>query len=196
MRPLIFTWPIGLVYWAACAWALVAELRLDYRGTGPDRDDPHDAGSRFAVAFGIPILAIGGIAAAFAAPGLALVGQRWAMLWVGTVLTLAGGLLRRHCMRMLGAHFSPRIRAAAGQPVVRRGAYRWVRHPSYSAGLLIYAGLGLALGNWGSAALIAAGTAALYLHRARFEERALRAALGSAYEEYVARTRRFVPFLF
>ena len=196
MRPLVFTWPLGAVYWFACAWSLSAELRLDYRGAGVAREDPQDAGSRFIVVGTLLVLVTLAILLSLTLPGLAISGARRGAFLAGTGLTLAGGVLRRHCMRMLGPRFTPRIQVAPGQLVVHGGAYRWVRHPSYSAGFLTYAGLGLALGNWASVGLLACGTALLYVYRAGVEERALRRAIGLEYEEYMARTTRFVPFLF
>jgi len=196
LRPLVFTWPLGIVYWIACAWSLRAELQLDYRTTGATQRDPQDEGSRFVVVGVVLTLAALAVAASLAVPRLAIADLRLGVFWAGTALTIAGGLLRRHCMRMLGPLFTPRIQVTPGQPIVQRGAYRWVRHPSYTAGFLTYTGLGLALGNWASLILLAGGTALIYVYRAAVEERALLGALGREYAEYRARTRRFVPFLF
>ena len=114
----------------------------------------------------------------------------------GLVILLCGSLLRRHCWRMLGKHFSGDVRASAAQPVIQQGAYRWVRHPSYTGGMLMYLGTGIALTNWLSVAIIALTGAAAYLYRVRVEEQALRANLGTRYDEYMRRTKRFVPFVF
>jgi protein-S-isoprenylcysteine O-methyltransferase Ste14 len=97
---------------------------------------------------------------------------------------------------MLGKHFTGNVRAAADQPVIDRGAYRWVRHPSYTGGILMYLGTGLALTNWLSAFIMVFATAAAYLYRVHVEEQALQANLGSRYQEYMQRTKRFIPFVF
>jgi len=54
----------------------------------------------------------------------------------------------------------------------------------------------LALGNWAglTAALSSLGFA--YAYRIPIEEAALASALGEAYEQYMKRTWRLVPFLF
>jgi protein-S-isoprenylcysteine O-methyltransferase Ste14 len=97
---------------------------------------------------------------------------------------------------MLGKHFTGNVKASADQPVIERGAYRWVRHPSYTGGFLMYLGTGLALTNWMSAIVITFAGSVAYFYRVRVEERALQANLGSRYQEYMRRTKRFVPFVF
>jgi protein-S-isoprenylcysteine O-methyltransferase Ste14 len=65
------------------------------------------------------------------------------------VLTLiSGGLLRHHCFRVLGTFFTGAVTIQADHRVIESGAYRWVRHPSYSAALLVVLGIALCLGNW------------------------------------------------
>ena len=97
---------------------------------------------------------------------------------------------------MLGDSFTGAVRVQAGQAVIERGAYRYVRHPSYTAGMLMYVGLGLALSNWLSLLVLVLATAIVYGYRVSVEERALVATLGERYVAYVRRTRRFVPFVF
>lgn len=56
-------------------------------------------------------------------------------------------------------------------------AYALLRHPSYTAGILMNAGVGLALGSWASAALLAVSSVAVYCYRMAVEERALLSAV-------------------
>ena len=63
--------------------------------------------------------------------------------------------------------------AQLGQLVIDRGAYALVRHPSYSAGIAMFAGIGLALGNWASFLVAVAVSLVVYDYRMRVEERAL-----------------------
>ncbi|MGA8618605.1 MAG: isoprenylcysteine carboxylmethyltransferase family protein [Candidatus Sulfotelmatobacter sp.] len=140
-----------------------------------------------------------GMMGAFAVAGiksLAIANGR--MFWFVTGLTavLGGSLLRRHCWRMLGKHFTGDVKASSDQPVIDRGAYRWVRHPSYTGGMLMYMGTGIALTNWLSALIITFAGGAAYLYRVRVEEQTLAAHLGDRYQEYMRRTKRFVPFVF
>jgi protein-S-isoprenylcysteine O-methyltransferase len=73
--------------------------------------------------------------------------------------------------------------------------YRIVRHPAYSATLLTMLGVGVALANVGSIAIIMLGGLAGILYRIRVEERALLTAFDGAYRDYSRRTRRLIPFV-
>ncbi len=80
--------------------------------------------------------------------------------------------------------------------VIERGAYRYVRHPSYTAALVIFFGVGAALGNWISLATLLAIVVVAFFYRVNVEERALAAVIGDPYLHYMKRTKRFVPFLY
>jgi protein-S-isoprenylcysteine O-methyltransferase Ste14 len=97
---------------------------------------------------------------------------------------------------MLGSSFTGAVIVRSDQGVVERGAYRYVRHPSYTAGMALFAGIGIALGNWVSLAVLVGMVAIVYAYRVRIEERALATVIGQPYLEYMTRTKRFVPFLF
>jgi protein-S-isoprenylcysteine O-methyltransferase Ste14 len=78
---------------------------------------------------------------------------------------------------------------------VTDGPYRVIRHPAYAGTLLLTAGLGLALGNWLSLALLLVVPFVGHLPRIRAEELALERSLGDAYRDYETGTRRLVPGL-
>ncbi|MFI5283414.1 MAG: methyltransferase family protein [Candidatus Dormibacterales bacterium] len=82
------------------------------------------------------------------------------------------------------------------QSVVHSGPYRFVRHPSYTAILIMLLGVGLELANWASLAVLLAGGLMGLLYRVRVEEHALIEALGEPYSGYVRHTKRFIPFIF
>jgi protein-S-isoprenylcysteine O-methyltransferase Ste14 len=81
-----------------------------------------------------------------------------------------------------------------GQQVIQTGLYGVVRHPLYSGGLLVYGGLGLALGST-TAALGVAVFLAFTLARIVIEEAWLREHLPD-YAAYALRVRkRLIPFV-
>jgi protein-S-isoprenylcysteine O-methyltransferase Ste14 len=118
---------------------------------------------------------------------------RWPVFVVGLVLMVAGLVIRQWAILTLGRFFTVDVRVHAGQTVVERGPYRWVRHPSYTGLLLVFVGVGLALGNWASLIVLALLPTAGLLVRIRSEERALVAALGDEYVSYAATRRRLIP---
>jgi protein-S-isoprenylcysteine O-methyltransferase Ste14 len=84
---------------------------------------------------------------------------------------------------MLGPFFSGTVHVVKDQPIVERGAYRFLRHPSYTGGFLISTGIGLALTNWLRVGSMALGSGVGYFFRVRAEERALLETLGEPYRQ-------------
>ena len=86
-----------------------------------------------------------------------------------------------------------RIQTDRGQRVVTTGPYAFVRHPGYTAGILIIAASGPALGSWLATALLVIFSLPFLLHRAITEDRILPVEL-AGYSDYAARVRwRLVP---
>ena len=111
------------------------------------------------------------------------------------LLLVLGSLLRRYCWRTLGEYFTGDVQARAGQPVIRTGPYRLVRHPSYSAGIVMYAGIGLALCNWLSIAVLIITATVTYSYRISVEERALLDTIGEPYRIYMQGRKRLIPYI-
>lgn len=112
---------------------------------------------------------------------------------LGLIVMASGLLLRQWAVLVLGRSFTPEVRVRSGQEIVERGPYRWVRHPSYTGLLVFFAGLGLALSNWISLAVLVVTPLAGLLLRLRSEERALLAVMGEPYKRYAASHKRLLP---
>jgi protein-S-isoprenylcysteine O-methyltransferase Ste14 len=126
------------------------------------------------------------------APG-AVIGGGWLVFALGAVVGWAGALLRWWSFLSLGKYFTVVVATSSDQPVIDRGPYRVLRHPSYTGLLLIFAGVGLMVGNWlGAVAAVLLVLSAL-LHRLRVEERALTAELGEPYRAFAASRARLIP---
>jgi len=142
-------------------------------------------------------LAIGlDFALSFQFPLAAIRWERTSLFFIGIALILAGTAFRFYAMWVLGKSFTYYVAVHDKQEVVEVGPYHYIRHPSYTGALIIFAGLGLALGNWAGllALLVCVGIA--YAYRISVEESVLAATLGEPYRGYMRRTRRLVPFLF
>ena len=124
-----------------------------------------------------------------------LPGDRSVWFFIGVLGLVSGSLLRRHCFQTLGTFFTGAVTIQAGHRVIDVGAYRWVRHPSYSAALLIIVGIGLSLGNWLSVAVPLLVAFLAYSFRAHVEEQALLTSLGPPYAQFMKTRKRFVPFI-
>jgi methyltransferase len=73
----------------------------------------------------------------------------------------------------LGPYWTTRILSLPGAPLVRRGPFRWVRHPNYMIVTAEIAVLPLAFGAWGIAIVFSVANAALLYHRIGVEQEAL-----------------------
>jgi protein-S-isoprenylcysteine O-methyltransferase Ste14 len=181
-------WPYALAFWAAYVWAFIPELRFTLR-----RDSSSvDSGSMRLIVAGMQLAML----AAFVISLFMRPFPGVAYFWVGIALLVLGSVLRRHCFRVLGEYFTYAVKASGNQPVIDRGAYRWVRHPSYTGGTMMFGGMGLALGNWPALIVLLATTIAVYAYRVGVEERALCETIGEPYRTYMATRKRFIPFVF
>jgi len=192
-KPMLFTSPEAPLFWVVYLWAFVPEIRIVLQalkgGAGAQ-----DAGTTRLIATINMVAQWAAVAASFL-PWLVMSRPR-AAFYAGTGLLIVGSLLRRYCFRLLGKYFTGAVIAKADQPVIERGPYRWIRHPSYTAGLIMFFGIGVALGHWVSVAILVLAPCCAYLRRVEVEERALLSSIGEPYRAYMARTKRFVPFVY
>lgn len=135
-------------------------------------------------------------ALSFQFPQAAIRWERTSLFFVGIALILAGTALRLYAMSVLGRFFTYYVALHEKQTVVEVGPYRYIRHPAYTGAFMVFAGLGLALGNWAGLLALLAGVGIAYGYRIAVEESALAATLGEPYQQYMRRTRRLLPFLF
>jgi protein-S-isoprenylcysteine O-methyltransferase Ste14 len=195
MRPLAYAFPYAVIFWAAFFWAFVREAGVIGRAqkAAASGGAPDDKGSLRLVVLTQSI----GFAAAFSLAWIARgrYADPYVAFWVGMVMLVAGAVLRRVCFRALGASFTGEVRVRPDQRVIVAGPYRWVRHPSYTAGILMITGVAIALGSWIGAIIAFLLAVAGYAYRVRVEERALSATLGDAYRSYAATTKRFIPYV-
>jgi protein-S-isoprenylcysteine O-methyltransferase Ste14 len=193
-KPLAYTAPYSWLFAAVFLFAFLPEFGVIARSR-PAPGEKTDRGSTAVIAMAGWI----GMMAAFIVarlPMFLIVRGQKACFAVGLAALLGGSLLRRHCWRILGKYFTGNVKVAADQPVIQAGVYRWVRHPSYTGGMLMYMGTGLALTNWLSVLIITVAGFAAYVYRVRVEEKALLQQLGAPYQSYMRSTKRFIPFVF
>lgn len=93
----------------------------------------------------------------------------WPLLMLFVLLQVA----RLWVITSLGRFWTTRVLTLPGAPLVRRGPYRWLRHPNY----LVVAGeiavLPLVFGAWEIALVFSLANAALLAHRIGVEQQAL-----------------------
>jgi protein-S-isoprenylcysteine O-methyltransferase Ste14 len=198
MRPLVFSWPYALAFWAIYIWAFVPEMMLisrAERNVATNETEAKDAGSLRVILLGMWVALFVSFPLAFVQSLQVARVAHLSMFIAGSGLLIAGSLLRRHCWRTLGEHFTGDVQARVDQPVITCGAYRWVRHPSYTGGIVMFAGIGIALANWASLAILVLTSIFVYAYRIKVEEAALVQTLGEPYVAYMKTHKRFLPFI-
>lgn len=195
MGPGITDLLLNLTAWLWFALEVGLFVRDRARGTG---STTHDRGTRIlnvvtiigavALARILPVV-LGGDAPIWL-PGSGH--GRWPVI-AGLVIMWLGLLLRVWAIAVLGRAFRTTVEVDAGQRLVDRAPYRWVRHPSYTGLLLISTGFGLAQRNWVSLAVAVLAPMAVLVWRIHVEEQVLTASLGPVYTAYRDRTKRLVP---
>ena len=97
--------------------------------------------------------------------------------WPLLALFVALQAARLWTVASLGERWTTRVITLPAAPLVRRGPYRWVRHPNYlivAAEIVVVPAI---FGAWWIAAIFGLFNAAMLCHRIRVEERALLARL-------------------
>lgn len=197
MTPLPLSLPHAIVFWLVNVLAFFPECQLIRRTSyGAMCADSSDSGSMRLIQTSQLLAFAAAFPLAFFEPAQFALRFRSICFWSGIVLILGGSLLRRHCRHLLGEYFTPYVRVVPGQPIVDHGAYRWIRHPSYLAALLLFSGIGLTLGNWASLLLLLATSAVVYHYRMGIEERVLETTLGEPYRAYKQKRKRLIPFIY
>jgi protein-S-isoprenylcysteine O-methyltransferase Ste14 len=194
MKPLPFVWPYALVFWIVFLWSYSPEFAI-VRKAQKDQTKS-DSKSLKVIMFGQGIaffasFALSGISALQFPPAF-----RFSSFYLGLALLIVGSLFRRHCFRMLGASFTGDVRASTDQKVVDRGAYRVLRHPAYTAGIILNTAVGVGLGSWFATLLMAGASFAVYVYRISVEERALLTVIGEPYREFMTTRKRLIPFVY
>jgi protein-S-isoprenylcysteine O-methyltransferase Ste14 len=199
-----FHWPMALAIWPQpyvipflliYVWTRRVERNKRQRTARHDAYD-FDRRSWLFIDYGSKVARLVALVAAIVTPPWTSGSAQLLMYATGLVAMAAGTFLRRRCFVTLGEDFTFSVKVSAAQPIVQTGAYRWVRHPSYTGGLLYNIGIGLVLTNLLSTIVLTLTMSAVYAFRVMVEEKALLKLHGERYRQYMRSTKRFVPFLF
>lgn len=115
-----------------------------------------------------------------------------ALRWAGVALALAMLPLIYWLFSSLGNNVTDTVAIRKQHALVTRGPYRWVRHPLYTVGSLLFLGFSLIAANWFIAAAGLLGFVMLAI-RTPNEEAHLIEKFGDEYRVYMQRTGRYLP---
>ena len=113
--------------------------------------------------------------------------------WIGILIALAGFSLLQWSQNSLGRSWSDIPRMLKGQILITNGPYRVIRHPIYTAFILIL-GSTLLISDNGLVGLLWIGMTVLEIvSRIRFEEGLMLEYFGDQYREYMKNTGMLLP---
>jgi protein-S-isoprenylcysteine O-methyltransferase Ste14 len=115
--------------------------------------------------------------------------------WVGIVLALAGFALLQWAQVTLGNSWSDTPRMMKEQTLITSGPYQFIRHPIYTAFVLILGSALLISANWLIGLAWLGMTVLEVASRVGFEESLMLEYFGDQYREYMKKTGRLLPRL-
>lgn len=145
------------------------------------------------------LLGLAIIPAFYVATGIPEGADHPARLWavvVGAVIFCLAMWVFRRTHKELGRNWSITLEIRDKHELIRRGPYALVRHPMYTSFLLMGVGQAFLLPNWVAGLAGLAGFAVLFLLRVDKEERMMMEMFGSEYRDYMADTKRIIPYIY
>lgn len=113
--------------------------------------------------------------------------------WTGVGIAVIGFALLQWAQNTLGKNWSDMPRLLKGQSLITSGPYQYIRHPIYTAFLLILGSTFLISANW-MIGLAWIGMSALEVaSRIGYEEALMLESFGDQYREYMKKTGRLFP---
>ncbi len=191
---LIFRVSLLMLFIAFIAHRAYYTRRLGRRDEPTTEPEDRSAATRLATLLSVPALL---------ATLVYIVNPRWIawgtiafpgwVRWSGVGIALLGFGLLQWAQQALGDNWSDTPRLVEGQTLVTAGPYRRIRHPIYTAFLLIMSAPLLISANWVVGFLWLALTALAVRSRVVIEELLMLAQFGDRYREYMRETGRLLP---
>jgi len=186
------SWLVAVIVW--CVMAFTA--KKDIRSQTIDEREGYGAAFVASLVFtALPLRApLGPDDRALAWLFAGLVPESPTLQWAGALTAVAGTALALWARFTLGRNWSARVAIKEDHELISTGPYRFIRHPIYTAIIMLI--LAVALTN--RAPLVLAGLALMIVScwiKLRGEEEMMSEAFPEEYPAYMARTKRLVPWL-
>lgn len=116
--------------------------------------------------------------------------------YIGVALIFIGITFRLWAVFTLGKFFTVDVTIRQNHQLKKDGLYKYLRHPSYSASLISFIGMGWTFNNWFSLLLIVIAILIVFIHRIKIEEQVLTQHFSAEYPEYKKSTYALIPFIY
>jgi protein-S-isoprenylcysteine O-methyltransferase Ste14 len=115
---------------------------------------------------------------------------------LGLAIIFVGIIFRLLAVKQLGRFFTVDVTIRENHQLLQTGLYKFLRHPSYSGSLISFLGFGFSLNNWLGLAIVFLPTLFAMIYRINIEEKVLTEQFGKQYLDYIAITKRLIPFVY
>ncbi|MBK9317351.1 MAG: isoprenylcysteine carboxylmethyltransferase family protein [Acidobacteria bacterium] len=112
--------------------------------------------------------------------------------WIGVITGVIAVPLLYWLFKSIGKNITQTVKTRKEHKLVTKGPYRWVRHPLYSVGTLLFTSFALMASNWFIGLTTLIGLVMLMVRLPK-EEKNLVEKFGEEYKEYMKRTGRLIP---
>jgi protein-S-isoprenylcysteine O-methyltransferase Ste14 len=116
--------------------------------------------------------------------------------YIGLAMVVAGMIFRFVSIWTLGRLFTVDVTIRDDHKIKKDGAYKILRHPSYTSSLLSFIGFGVSLNNWLSVIIVTILVFFVFSFRIKVEEKTLVEHFGSDYRDYMKKTYRLIPWIY
>ncbi len=184
-----------ILFWVSMLFMFFFSGWVNSRERNMASGDMHDRGSRVLIYILSPLGAVLAFSAPYMFPAARIDLPPEPVFYTAMGLLWLGLFFYVWAVATLGAYFRTTVQILDGHRLITTGPYRFLRHPVYTGGTLVFAGMGLAIGNWLSFAVAALTTLLAYVWRIHVEEIALRERFGAEFEAHRKRTWAVIPLL-
>lgn len=115
--------------------------------------------------------------------------------YLSILFIVLGVLIRVTAIYQLGSSFSVNL-GVTERGLYQRGLYSKVRHPSYLGEMMAFLGVAIAFNHPVSSTMAFLFPLVAFSYRIHKEEKILLDELEEDYQEYMARTKRLIPFVY
>jgi protein-S-isoprenylcysteine O-methyltransferase Ste14 len=116
--------------------------------------------------------------------------------YFGLAMVVAGMILRFISIWTLGRLFTVDVTIRDDHKIKKDGAYKLLRHPSYTSSVLSFIGFGVSLNNWLSVISVTILVTIAFSYRIKVEEKTLVEHFGSDYSDYMKKTYCLIPWIY
>lgn len=115
--------------------------------------------------------------------------------WIGCIVTVFGIGLRIYSVLTLKRAFTVSVQVKSDQKIIKKGPYKYIRHPAYSGSIISLIGIALCFRSLFGIIATLIIIKVIYGYRIGLEEKLLEKNFGDEYKEYEKTTWRIVPHI-